>query len=128
MEQKTDNSHLTKSQREEAEKKRQQELTDIRRIKLPRGREVLGVLDQRLGGSRCRVRCFDGKVRVCRIPGRLKRFLWVREGNIVLVEPWEFSGDGKGDIVFKYKPNQVGVLRNKGLLKKIEEIEEFEEF
>ena len=77
------------------------------------------------GASRCSVRCLDGKTRICRIPGRLKRFLWVREGDIVLVEPWEFEGDSKGDIIFKYKPVQVQILKQKGFLDKINELDEF---
>lgn len=95
------------------------------RIRLPKGKEILGVLEQRLGGSRMRVRCFDGKTRLCRVPGRLKRKLWVREGDILLIEPWEFGGDEKGDVVYKYKSNQVDILKNKGLLKNVEEFEEF---
>ena len=98
---------------------------EIARVKLPRGNQTLGVLDQRLGGSRCRVRCLDGKTRICRIPGRLKRSLWVRENDIVLVEPWEFGGDEKGDIIFKYRKNQVDFLKRKGLLEKLDEFEEF---
>ena len=58
------------------------------RVKLPRDKETFGVLDQRLGGSRMRVRCLDGKTRICRVPGRLKRKLWVREGDVLLFEPW----------------------------------------
>ncbi len=97
----------------------------LTRVRVPRGKEVLGVLEQRFGGSRMRVRCFDGNNRVCRIPGRLKRKLWVREGDIVLVEPWEFGGEEKGDIIFKYKPIQVNWLKNKGYLKRLEEFTEF---
>ncbi len=92
---------------------------------MPRGREVFGILEQRLGGSRSKVRCLDGKTRVCRIPGRLKRRLWVRQGDIILVEPWEFGGDEKGDIIFKYRPTQVKFLKRKGLLKSLDEFEEF---
>ncbi len=110
--------------KEELEK--QQELQDeIRRIRLPRARETLGILEQRLGGSRMRVRCLDGKLRVCRIPGRLKRKLWVREGDIVVVEIWEYSGDEKGDIVYKYSKNQAYFLKTKGYLSKLEQTEEF---
>ena len=97
----------------------------ISRVRVPRGREVLGILEQRFGGSRMSVRCFDGKTGVCRIPGRLKRKLWVRERDIVLVEPWEFGGDEKGDILFKYKPIQVNWLKNNGFLKNLEEFTEF---
>ena len=95
------------------------------RVRTPRDKEILGILEQRLGGSRCRVRCLDGKTRNCRIPGRLKRKLWVRDNDILLIEPWEFDGDAKGDIVFKYKPNQVMWLQKNGFLDKLQDMDEF---
>ncbi len=95
------------------------------RVRIPKGNEQLGILDQRLGASRSKVRCMDGKTRICRIPGRMKRYLWVRPGDIVLVEPWEFGGDEKGDIIFKYKPNQAAWLRKNGYLDNIDEFDEF---
>lgn len=97
------------------------------RIRVPREGEVLGVLEQRLGASRTRVRCFDGVTRICRIPGRLKRYLWVREGDILLIEPWKDTHD-KGDILFKYNPNQVTWLKDKGFIKEIDSAQEFQEF
>ena len=90
---------------------------EIVRIKLPKHNQSLGIVDQRLGASRMKVKCLDGKTRICRIPGRLKRRLWVREGDTLLVEPWEFGGDEKGDVIFKYRPIQISFLKNKGLLK-----------
>jgi translation initiation factor 1A len=98
---------------------------EIRRVKLPRGNQTLGILERRLGGSRMKVRCLDGKSRICRIPGRLKRSLWVREGDVLLIQPWELGGDEKGDVIFKYKPIQVEFLRRKGYLKGLEEADEF---
>ena len=98
---------------------------EVGRVRLPRGNEVIGVLESRLGGSRCDVRCLDGKTRNCRIPGRLKRKLWVREGDIVLVEPWEHGGDERGDLIFKYRPVQVQWLQKNGYLDKLRELEEF---
>jgi len=115
---------MGKKEREEQEQQEQLE-EEIRRVKLPRDNQSIGILDQRLGASRCRVRCLDGKTRVCRIPGRLKRKLWVREGDVVLVEPWEFGGEDKGDIIFKYRPSQIQWLKNKGYLSKLDEFEEF---
>ena len=107
-------------------KSRDEEIPEeITRVRLPRGREVLGVVQQRFGGSRMKVRCLDGKSRVCRIPGRLKRKLWVRDGDILLIEPWELGGDEKGDVVFKYKPIQADVLRRRGMLKPLENADEF---
>lgn len=90
----------------------------ITRVRLPRGREVLGVVEQRYGGAKMLVICSDGKSRNCRVPGRLKRALWVREGDIVLIEPWEFDNE-KGDVIFKYNPSAIQWLKNRGYLKDI---------
>ena len=114
---------MSKKKEQLAEQEKLQQ--EISRIKLPRGNQTLGILEQRLGASRMRVRCLDGKTRICRIPGRLKRKLWVREGDILIAEPWEFSGEGKGDIIYKYTPTQMVFLKNKGYLKKLEDLDEF---
>ncbi len=66
---------------------------------MPKGREVLGIIETRLGFGKSRVICSDGKTRICRVPGHLKQRLWVRPDYIVIVEPWEFEGDAKGDII-----------------------------
>jgi translation initiation factor 1A len=115
---------MGKKERDE-EERMQAEQEELRRIKLPRGTQVIGVLDRRLGGSRAFVRCMDGKTRNCRIPGRLKRRLWVREGDIVLIEPWELDADDKGDIIFKYTKSQVQLLRKRGFLKSLDEFSSF---
>lgn len=95
------------------------------RIRLLRGNEVLGVVEERLGASRVRVRCLDNKERICRIPGRLKSSLWVRPGDTIIVQPWEYGGDKKGDVVFKYKRSEIQYLSRKGYLKGLEELNEF---
>src|SRR3989344_5973888 len=113
------------SKKKEEEQRELEIQEEIRRIKLPKGKECMGVVQQRVGGSRMLVKCLDGKTRNCRIPGRLKRKLWVREGDIIIVEPWEFSGDEKGDILFKYRPTQVDWLKRNNHLKALEETDEF---
>ncbi len=91
------------------------------RVRIPQKNELLGIVQQRLGGSRMRVLCLDGKERICRIPGRLRRALWVREGDVVLLEPWELGGEGKADVVYKYKSRaEVDFLKKKGYLKNLE--------
>ena len=102
---------------------RPEENLEVFRVRLPRGKETLGILEQRLGASRMRVRCLDGKTRVCRVPGRLKRRLWVREGDVLLIEPWELGGGDKGDVIFKYKSGQVIWLKKSGYLKQLESAE-----
>ena len=106
-------------------KNKTSEQDEVVRLRMPWKNQTFGVVDQRLGGSRMRIRCLDGKTRICRIPGRLKRTLWVREGNIVIVEPWELGGDEKGDIIYKYTNAQVALLKKKGHLKALEDADEF---
>jgi len=92
------------------------------RVRIPQNKEILGLVQQRLGGSRMRVLCLDGKERICRIPGRLRRALWVRENDIVIIEPWELGGDAKGDVIYKYRSRaEVQFLKKKGYLKNIED-------
>lgn len=84
---------------------------------MPRGREVLGVIESMLGVNKIRVRCQDNKVRIVRIPGRFRKSMWMRENDVVLVEPWEIEGDKKGDVIWKYSPTDASWLRRRGVLK-----------
>ena len=93
-----------------------QEPAPVTRVRLPRGEQVLGIIEQRLGGNKMMVSCLDGKSRNCRVPGRLKRALWLRPGDVVIIEFWELDKD-KGDVIFKYRPNQIDWLKSNGYLK-----------
>ena len=66
------------------------------------------------------VSCMDGKTRNCRVPGRNRRGLWLREGDAILVEPWEYDDD-KADVLYKYPPAAVNKLKRQGLLTTSEE-------
>ena len=94
------------------------------RFKAPKGDQFIGIVEKRLGGSRMNVRGVDGREVLARVPGRAKKFLWIREGDIVLLEPWELDKT-KADLFYKYKPNEVKALEKKGLLANFENIEEF---
>lgn len=95
---------------------------EVLRVRIPKGAELLGIVKQRLGGSRMRVLCLDGKERICRIPGRLRRALWVREDDVVIIKPWELGGNEKADILYKYASKaEVNFLRKKGYLKNIDD-------
>jgi translation initiation factor 1A len=87
------------------------------RVKLPRGKEVIGIITQRVGAGRMLISCMDGKTRNCRVPGRLRRELWLREGDVVIVEPWDFDQDEKADILYKYSKAAIEKLKKDGLLK-----------
>ncbi len=86
------------------------------KLRLPRDNEIFGVVIALLGGSRMKVQCKDGKERLCRIPGKIKKRVWVREGDVVIVKPHEIQGDQRGDIVWRYLPLQVKKLKEEGYL------------
>ena len=85
------------------------------RLRLPGKGEVLGLADQMMGFDRLRVRCKDGHTRVCRIPGKIRKRLWIRENDVVIVRPWAVEGEEKGDIVYRYTRTQLEWLIKKGL-------------
>jgi len=91
------------------------------RIRLPGEGEVFGVVEQHVGACRMYVKCDDGKVRLCRVPGRLMRKMWVKERDLVIVKPWEIQGDKRGDIIHRYTSTEVFWIKKKGLLKNIAE-------
>jgi len=70
-----------------------------------------------VGGGRLTVQCKDGKERMCRIPGKIRRFIWVRDGDIVIVKPWTIGGESKADVVWRYNKMQAEWLRAKGHIK-----------
>lgn len=87
----------------------------IQRARLPKGEEVIGIIEQRLGGNKMMVNCLDGKSRNCRVPGRLKRALWLRPDDVVIIKPWELD-KSKGDVIFKYRKNQIAWLKKHNYL------------
>lgn len=108
--------------RNHKKKKQQGDGPELIRVRIPQQGEILGLVEQRLGGSRMRVQCLDGRQRICRIPGRLRRALWVRESDIVIIKPWELGGNEKGDVMYKYRSkSEVEFLKRKGYLKNLEE-------
>jgi translation initiation factor 1A len=90
---------------------------NLENMVLPNGSDVLGTAVKMLGAERVLVKCQDGKERLCRVRGKLKRRVWIREGDVVLVSPWDFQADTRGDIFWRYRKNQSDWLINKGYLK-----------
>lgn len=83
-------------------------------FRYPSKDEVLGVITQLLGFGRMYVKCSDDKVRLCVVKGSLSRYLWINEGDIVIVKPWDIEKDKKGDVMYKYEKNDWGRLKAKG--------------
>lgn len=87
------------------------------RVRLPRKKagEMFGIADQLLGASRLRVMCADGRSRLARIRGKMRRRMWIRTGDLVVLKPWEFQ-DEKADVVWRYTKTEATYLSRKGMI------------
>ena len=77
--------------------------------------EMFALASQILGGRRVTVLCEDGETRMARIPGKMRRRQWVREGDLIIVWPWDFQ-DSKADVKHRYTKTQAMYLSRKGVL------------
>jgi translation initiation factor 1A len=90
---------------------------EVGRLPLPRRNrgEIFGVASQLLGAARIRVMCEDNIPRMGRITGKMKKKMWIREGDLLILRPWGFQ-EGKSDILFRYSRTQATYLARRGLL------------
>ena len=92
---------------------------EIARIRLPKKGEVFAVATSMLGAGKIMVECDDGFKRIGRIPGKLRKRVWIREGDLILVEPWKVQTNERADIIWKYTKAQTGWLKRKGYAKNL---------
>ena len=97
-------------------KKKVKSEQEFENVVLPVANDVLGIVVKLLGFDRVLVKCQDGNDRLCRIRGKMKRRMWIRQRDVVLVSPWDFQSNKRGDIIWRYKRNQAEWLRRKGYL------------
>jgi translation initiation factor 1A len=83
------------------------------RMILPKTTDVVGTVVQMLGNDRLLVRLPDGKQMIARIRGKMRKRVWIRQGDVVLVSPWDFEPE-KGDIFYRYTRDQVKELKKLG--------------
>ena len=104
--------------------KNQQPEDEYIRLKLPNRNksEMFAIAERLMGGSRIHVVCADGKSRLARIPGRMKRRQRVRTGDLIIIKPWDIQNE-KADIVYRYRRTQAVILSRRNLLP--EEIDVF---
>ena len=87
----------------------------VNRYRMPdtRNREMFAIADQLMGASKLKVMCEDGKSRMARIPGKMKRRMWIKPGDLMIIKPWDFQDD-KADVVYRYVRTQsVNLSRRK---------------
>jgi len=90
-------------------------MSDDPDLRLPDDDEVLGVVESMLGANRLKVRCMDGETRTARIPGRMKKRVWINEDDVVVVKPWDWQ-DEKADVKWRYESQEADRLREEGYL------------
>lgn len=87
------------------------------RVKLPREGEMFGIAEEILGASHMKVLCQDGKMRMCRIIGKMRRRFWIRQGDVVIIKVWTFTTkDEKADLVWRFTNTQSQKLQRLGHL------------
>ncbi len=90
--------------------------TERRAGKLPSGDMQFAVIREFSGGSRFVALCEDGKNRMVRIPGKLKRRMWCRVNDLILIKPWPIQGDSKSDLVYRYLPAEKNWLTKRDMI------------
>lgn len=87
------------------------------RVPLPAEDEMFGVVIQLLGASTLLVKCEDGLTRQVRIPGKHRKRMWCRVGDVITLRPWYgMKPDEKADLTNRYRQNQVDwLIRNNKL-------------
>lgn len=68
-----------------------------------------------LGNCRLEGNCFDGKTRICNIRGSMRKKIWIKVGDIVIVSLREFE-DNKCDIIYLYQAKEIKKLVKMGEL------------
>ncbi|WP_122088061.1 translation initiation factor aIF-1A [Halalkalicoccus subterraneus] len=82
-------------------------------LRTPDEGELFATVTEMLGANRITVRCGDGTERTARIPGRMQKRVWIREDDLVLVEPWDWQ-DEKADVTHRYEQSEAERLREEG--------------
>ena len=82
-------------------------------LRMPEDDEVFATVTNMLGANRVKVRCADGTERTARIPGKMQKRIWIREDDVVLVEPWDWQ-DEKADVKWRYDKQEADQLREEG--------------
>jgi translation initiation factor 1A len=76
-----------------------------------------------LGNGRLEALCFDGEKRLAHIRGKLRKKVWINQGDIILLSLREYQ-DQKGDVILKYSADEARSLKAYGELPESAKINE----
>ena len=101
-------------------KKGKNEEEGFTKLRLPRKNnfEQFAIVTKMHGTNQLKAACEDGLERMCRITGKMKKRVWIREGDAVVIKVWDFQ-PSKADVVWRYIAGQKNYLARKGFLKNL---------
>ena len=88
----------------------------IRRARLPKDIQQFAVIKEMTGGSRMIALCEDGYTRMIRIGGKLKRRMWCRPDDLIIIKPWTVQSNEKADLVYRYLPAERNWLYRRSMV------------
>ncbi|KAI3397337.1 hypothetical protein diail_10995 [Diaporthe ilicicola] len=80
-----------------------------------------------LGNGRLEAQCFDGTRRLGNIRGKLRKKVWINQGDIILLSLRDYQDD-KGDVILKYTADEARSLKAYGELPETAKINETDNF
>jgi translation initiation factor 1A len=90
------------------------------------GQEYAQVIKM-LGNGRLEAMCFDGSKRLANIRGKMRKKVWINQGDIILLSLRDFQ-DNKGDVILKYTADEARTLKSYGELPEHAKINETDSF
>ena len=106
-----------------------QEQPEIKRVKMPyrKNGEMFARVIEIYGQERMGVFCEDGKHRIGRVRGKIKKRVWIRKGDLVIINPWGFETEVKGqqekcEISWRYLKHEVAYLNRNNRIPEILDI------
>ncbi|KAF9162133.1 Translation initiation factor 1A [Actinomortierella ambigua] len=80
-----------------------------------------------LGNGRVDTLCFDGETRLAHIRGKMRKKVWINQGDIILISLRDFQDD-KADVILKYSTEEARNLKAYGELPESAKINETDTF
>lgn len=92
----------------------------VMRLRTPRKKdfEMFAIVTKMQGTNKLLAICEDGLERQCRIAGKLKKRVWIRENDLIIVKIWDFQPI-KADVVWRFLEPAKNYFRRKGMLTKL---------
>ena len=104
-------------------KKRNNQVDEFQKIRMPKKEEheLLAIVTKMHGTNQLKAMCSDGIERSVRITGKMKKRVWIRENDLIIVKVWDFQ-PSKADVIWRFKGDYaINFFKKKKMLGKIED-------